>query len=94
MQKQGKSEYLFSVDAVFKARATLSKMMSKEDEIASVTDDGIDAIVNGYMHGGEFNCSIPVGHYKGEEGSEHYLFYAMEKKYQCSFHTCQPVSFT
>ena len=54
-QKQGKSEYPFSADAVSKARATLSKMMSKADEIANVTDDGIDAIVNGYMNGGEFH---------------------------------------
>ena len=82
-QKQGKSEYPFSADAVAKARSTLSKMMSKADEIANVTDDGIDAIVNGYM---EVNSiCIPAGHYRVEEGSEHYLFYAMEKKYQRSF---------
>ena len=48
-----------------------------------MTDDGIDAIVNGYM---EVNSiCIPAGHYRVEEGSEHYLFYAMEKKYQRSF---------
>lgn len=48
-----------------------------------MTDNGIDAIVNGYM---EVNSiCIPAGHYRVEEGSEHYLFYAMEKKYQRSF---------
>ena len=79
----GKSEYEFSADDVAKARAVLSKVMSKVDDIANVTDAGIDAIVNGYM---EVNSiCIPAGHYRVEEGSEHYVFYAMEKKYQRSF---------
>lgn len=82
-QKQGKSEYPFSADAVAKARAILANIMSKTDDILNVTDNGIDAIVNGYM---EVNSiCIPAGHYRVEEGSEHYLFYAVEKEYQCSF---------
>lgn len=82
-QKHGKSEYAFSADAVAKARAILATVMEKVEDIANVTDEGIDAIVNGYM---EVNCiCIPAGHYRIEEGSEHYLFYAVEKKYQRSF---------
>ena len=82
-QRQSRSEYPFSADAIAKARAILTNVMSKPQDIARVTDDGIDAIVNGYM---EVNSiCIPAGHYRVEEGSEHYLFYAMEKKYQHSF---------
>ena len=79
----GKSEYDYSAEAVAKARATLANVMEKVEDIANVTDAGIDAIVNGYI---EVNSiCIPAGHYRVEEGSEHYLFYAMEKKYQRSF---------
>ena len=82
-QKQSKSEYPFSADAITKARAILDNVISKADDIANVTDDGIEAIVNGYM---EVNSiCIPARHYRVEEGSEHYLFYAMEKKHQRSF---------
>ena len=82
-QRQSRSEYPFSADAIAKARAILTNVMSKPQDIARVTNDGIDTIVNGYM---EVNSiCIPAGHYRVEEGSEHYLFYAMEKKYQRSF---------
>ena len=81
--KQGMSEYVFSADAVLKARKILANVMDKVNDIAAVTDCGIDAIVNGYL---EINSiCIPAGHYRVEEGSEHYIFYAMEKKYQRSF---------
>ena len=82
-QKQGRSEYPFSADAIAKARAILANVMSKTHDIANVTDDGINAIVRGYM--AVNSICIPAGHYRVEEGSEHYLFYAMEKKYQRSF---------
>ncbi len=82
-QKLGKSEYEFSASAIATARSILSSVMSKADDIAKVTDEGISAIVNGYI---QVNAlCIPAGHYRVEEGSEHYLFYALEKKYQKPF---------
>ena len=45
----GKSEYNYSAEAVAKARATLVNVMEKVEDIANVTDAGIDAIVNGYI---------------------------------------------
>lgn len=82
-QEHGQSEFEFSPSAIAKAREVLDKVKDKVDDIAAVTDEGIKAIVDGYM---EVNSiCIPAGHYRVEEGSEHYVFYAMEKKYQCPF---------
>ena len=79
----GKSEYPFLSDAVAQAKDILTNIMSKLEDIANVTDNGIAAIVDGYLNVNKI-C-IPAGHYRVEEGSEHYVFYALEKKYQRSF---------
>ena len=81
--ERGKSEYPFLPEAIVQARALLSEVMSKTDDIRRVTDKGIECIVRGYM---EVNTlCLPVDHYRVEEGSEHYIFYALEKKYQRPF---------
>lgn len=82
-QKHGKSEFEFSASDVAKARSILNNVMSKAEDIAAVTDKGIDTIVEGYL---QVNAiCIPAGHCRVEEGSEHYVFYALENKYKRQF---------
>ena len=78
--KEGKSEYPFSMDDVIKAKENLTNVMSSLEEIVNVTDKGIAAIVDGYLNINK--VCLPAGHYRTEEGSEHYVFYALENKYK------------
>ena len=52
--------------------------MSKTNDIATVSDAGIESLVRAYMSVN--TICLPAGHYRVEEGSEHYLFYALEKR--------------
>ena len=76
--KAGKSEYPFSPDDIQKARSILDEVMSKTTDIATVSDTGIESLVKAYMSVN--TICLPAGHYRVEEGSEHYLFYALEKR--------------
>ena len=51
--------------------------MRKANDIATVSDTGIETLVRAYMTVN--TICLPAGHYRVEEGSEHYLFYALEK---------------
>ena len=82
-EQRGKSEYPFSPSAVQNARSILAQVLSKADDIASMRDAGIQCIVDAYM--AVNTICVPAGHYRVEEGSEHYVFYALEKRYQQSF---------
>ena len=79
----GKSEYDFAQQSITDARSILSNILSKAEDIKNVTDDGIRAIVDGYMQVN--SICIPAGHYRVEEGSEHFLFYALEKRFKKSY---------
>ncbi|XP_065836754.1 glycerol-1-phosphate dehydrogenase [NAD(P)+]-like [Oscarella lobularis] len=81
---RGKSEYPFDEESIGRARQLLqSSVFDKIADIRGVTDDGLWSIVEGYM---TINTiCLPLGHYRVEEGSEHYLFYALEKKLKRSF---------
>ena len=57
--------------------------MSKAKDIAVVSDAGIESLVRAYMTVN--TICLPAGHYRVEEGSELYLFYALEKRLQASF---------
>lgn len=74
----GKSEYPFVVTDVRTARGILSDILLQADGIRSCSDDGLRAIVEGYMRVNAI-C-LPAGHYRVEEGSEHYLFYELEER--------------
>jgi len=77
-ESRGKSEYPFSAKDVAAGRGILEKIYSKIDAIRDNTDDGLMAIVEGYMTVN--TICLPAGHYRIEEGSEHFLFYELEER--------------
>lgn len=74
----GKSEYPFSSIDVAAGRAILEKIYAKLDDIRENTDEGLMAIVEGYLTVN--TICLPAGHYRIEEGSEHFLFYELEER--------------
>jgi len=76
--RAGRSEFDFRAGDVAAARAILADTMAKADAIRACSDDGLRAIVEGYMRVNAI-C-LPAGHYRVEEGSEHYLFYELEER--------------
>jgi glycerol-1-phosphate dehydrogenase [NAD(P)+] len=77
-ESRGKSEYPFSAADVAGGRRILEKIYSKLDDIRENTDEGLMAIVEGYMTMN--TICLPAGHYRIEEGSEHFLFYELEER--------------
>lgn len=77
-QAAGKSEFPFSADDVAAARAIVENVAQKTAAIRRQTDEGLLAIVEGYMRVNAL-C-LPAGHYRVEEGSEHFLFYELEER--------------
>lgn len=77
-EQRGKSEYAFSQRDVDAARSILNDEMAKASDIRNCTDAGLQAIVDGYMRIN--TICLPAGHYRVEEGSEHYLFYELEER--------------
>jgi glycerol-1-phosphate dehydrogenase [NAD(P)+] len=82
-ERAGKGEYPFSAGDVAKAREILSNTMAKVDAIRTCSDEGLRAIVEGYMRVN--TICLPAGHYRVEEGSEHYLFYELEERLKRPF---------
>lgn len=82
-QRAGRSEYRFRAEDVAKARAILADTMAKAEAIRACTDEGLRAIVEGYMRVN--TICLPAGHYRVEEGSEHYLFYELEERLRRPF---------
>lgn len=82
-QSKGKSEYPFSADAVAQADAILEMLYGLLPDIRNTTDKGLMAIVEGYI---KLNTiCLPAGHFRVEEGSEHYLFYELEERLKRPF---------
>ena len=82
-QKKGRSEYPFSSADIAAARNILVKLEPLLSDIRKNNDKGLMAIVEGYM---TINTiCLPAGHYRVEEGSEHYLFYELEERLQRPF---------
>lgn len=77
-ERAGCSEYPFRAEAITRARAILTDTIARADDIRACTDDGLRAIVEGYMRVN--TICLPAGHYRVEEGSEHYLFYELEER--------------
>lgn len=82
-ERAGRSEYPFRAEDVTKARTILADTLAKADAIRNGTDDGLRAIVEGYMRVN--TICLPAGHYRVEEGSEHYLFYELEERLRRPF---------
>ncbi len=76
--RAGRSEYVYDPGAVAAARGILSDTMAVAGEIRACSDAGLRAIVEGYMRVN--TLCLPAGHYRVEEGSEHYLFYELEER--------------
>ncbi|MGD9645759.1 MAG: iron-containing alcohol dehydrogenase [Pirellulales bacterium] len=68
----------FSADDVRRAREILQLVETHADDIRQVSDAGLQAIVDGYLLVN--TICLPAGHYRTEEGSEHYLFYELEER--------------
>ena len=80
---KGKSEYPFSADAIKKADDILQMLYGLLPDIRSNNDKGLMAIVEGYI---KLNTiCLPAGHFRVEEGSEHYLFYELEERLKRPF---------
>ena len=82
-QRAGVSEFPFRPEDVANARAILSDTMAKAAAIRACSDDGLRAIVEGCMRVN--TICLPAGHYRVEEGSEHYLFYELEERLKRPF---------
>jgi len=82
-ERAGKSEYPFRAEDVAKARAILADTMAQAAAIRTCSDEGLRVIVEGYMRVN--TICLPAGHYRVEEGSEHYLFYELEERLKRPF---------
>lgn len=82
-EKYNRSEHPFSPQVVHKARAIFTDLTSLLGDIREVTDIGIRALVEAYM---KMNTiALPAGHWRFEEGSEHFVFYELEQRLKRSF---------
>jgi len=81
--RAGCSEFPFRAEDVAAARAILAETMAQAEAIRSCSDDGLRAIVEGYMRVN--TICLPAGHCRVEEGSEHYLFYELEERLKRPF---------
>lgn len=81
--RANRSEFPFRAEDVAAARSILADTMARADAIRACSDDGLRAIVEGYMRVN--TICLPAGHYRVEEGSEHYLFYELEERLKRPF---------
>jgi len=82
-QQYGRSEYPFSQQVIDRAFSILNEVCEHIDEIRQVTDRGIRSLVEGYMNTN--TIALPAGHWRFEEGSEHFLFYELEERLRRPF---------
>ena len=74
--KADKNEHAFVPEAVERARGLVQRLYNAADDIRTLTDEGIRTIVECYL---EINdICIPLGHYRAEEGPEHFFAYNVE----------------
>jgi glycerol-1-phosphate dehydrogenase [NAD(P)+] len=77
-ERAGRSEYPFSPADVAAAREILREVEGQASEIQALTDRGLETIVRGCLRMN--TICLPAGHYRVEEGSEHFLFYELEER--------------
>ena len=76
--RAGRDQHGFSEEPIRLARGILARLDTLRGEIRDLTDRGLQAIVESFM---EVNkICLPAGHYRVEEGSEHFLFYELEER--------------
>ena len=77
------SDCPFSAQDVAAARGVLQDTLAAAPDIACASDAGLRALVHGYMR---LNAlCLPAGHPRAEEGSEHFLLYALECRLKRGF---------
>jgi len=76
-ERTGRSEYPFHMSMIEDAQKILDEIGAHADDIRILSDEGLRAIVEGYM--AVNRICVPAGHYRVEEGSEHFLFYELER---------------
>ncbi len=81
--RAGTSEFPFSQASIEGAQDILEDIYNLLGDIRDNTDLGLRAIVEGYMRLN--TICLPNGHYRIEEGSEHYVFYELEERLERSF---------
>jgi len=81
--RAGRSEYPFVAEDIAAARGIVRLLEDQVDEIRQCTDAGLWAIVEGCIRLN--TICLPAGHFRVEEGSEHYLFYELEERLQRPF---------
>jgi len=81
--RAGRSEYPFSPEAITAARGIVRLLEENVGEIRQCSDAGLWAIVEGCIRLN--TICLPAGHFRVEEGSEHYLFYELEERLQRPF---------
>jgi glycerol-1-phosphate dehydrogenase [NAD(P)+] len=75
-RREGHDLWAWNAEAVPRARALVDRLDREAAAIHDVTDAGIRAIVECYL---EINdICMPLGHYRAEEGSEHFFAYNVE----------------
>ena len=73
----------FSATDVAAARRVLADTLAAVRDIAAATDEGLRALVHGYMR---INAlCLPAGHPRAEEGSEHFILYILEARLKRGF---------
>lgn len=74
--KAHKDVHPYVPEAAERARRLVQRLYNAADDIRLQTDDGIRTIVESYL---EINdICIPPGHYRAEEGPEHFFAYNVE----------------
>ena len=74
--KAGKDEHIYVREAAERAKGLVQRLYNAADDIRMQTDEGIRTIVECYL---EINdICIPLGHYRAEEGPEHFFAYNVE----------------
>jgi len=81
--RAGNNQHELHADDVRRARAVLKDVEKSAFEIRVLSDAGIRAIVEGYI--AVNTICLPRGHYRAEEGSEHFLFYELEERTKRAF---------
>lgn len=82
-EKNGKSEYPFKQSAIDGGREILDFIYNNIGNIRENNNNGLRAIVEAYI--ALNTICLPEGHFRIEEGSEHYLFYELEERLQKPF---------
>jgi glycerol-1-phosphate dehydrogenase [NAD(P)+] len=80
---KGKSEFPYYKNSIEKANRILQMLYGLLGDIRENTDKGLMAIVEGYINLN--TICLPAGHFRVEEGSEHYLFYELEERLKRPF---------